>query len=205
MGEVKLLFWLGVLFKALFRLPLLAVSDPFGFDADDSSLTSGPVGVEGTPPAKAGADTADDDGVGVPVLIDDAAAPISPFAPSSPGIASAVAPGTPFSTVPLAPSCPTDTVGIDAPGLFAIGIKRSIVSADILVSRLTSGFPVQRRVGGMCLRFWFDVIAVATPVELRSTIYVVCPGGWTEIGASTLAGSYEQRVPVFGRLNSRRL
>lgn len=116
-GEVKLLFWLGVLFKALFRLPLLAVSDPFGFDADDSSLTSGPVGVKGTPPADAGADAAADDGVGVPVLNDDAATPVSPFAPRSPGVASAVAPRTPFSTVPLAPSCPTVTVGIDASGV----------------------------------------------------------------------------------------
>lgn len=120
MGEVKLLFWLGVLFRALFRLPLLAVSDPFGFDANDSSLTSGPVGVEGTPPAEAGAGATADDGVGVPVLNDDAAAPISPFGPSSPGVVSAVAPDTPFSTVPLALSCPTVTVGIEASGLFAI-------------------------------------------------------------------------------------
>lgn len=117
MGEVKLLFWLGVLFRALFRLPLLAVSDPFGFDANDSSLTSGPVGVEGTPPAEAGAGATADDGVGVPVLNDDAAAPISPFGPSSPGVVSAVAPDTPFSTVPLALSCPTVTVGIEASGV----------------------------------------------------------------------------------------
>lgn len=47
------------------------------------------------------------------------------------------------------------------------------------------------------LRFWLNFIAVATPVEFRSTIYMVCPGGWTEIGTSALAGSYEQRVPVY--------
>jgi hypothetical protein len=93
------------------------VSDPFGLDAVDSSLISGPVGVEGTPPVDAGADAAPGAGVGVPVLNEDAAAPFSPLIPASPGVVSVTASGTPFSTMPFAPSCPTVTVGIDASGL----------------------------------------------------------------------------------------
>lgn len=106
------------MFRALFKLPLLAVSDPFGLDAVDSSLTSGPVGVEGTPPTDAGADAAPGVGVGVPVLNEDTAAPLSPLIPCSPGVASVVAPGTPFSTMPFGPSCPTIPVGIESSGLF---------------------------------------------------------------------------------------